>query len=68
MPELTAKKIREMSRTEREERLKDLYESLLRQRASIAMGGAPLNPGLMRSIRRQIARIITITHMEEIKK
>ncbi|MGP6219843.1 50S ribosomal protein L29 [Caldiplasma sukawensis] len=68
MPELTAKKIREMSKTEREEKLKDLYESLLRQRASVAMGGAPLNPGLMRSLRRQIARILTITHMEEIKK
>jgi large subunit ribosomal protein L29 len=57
-----------MSRTERDERMKELKESLLRQRASVAMGGAPLNPGLIRSIRRQIARIETLNHLEEIKK
>ncbi|MCL4345335.1 MAG: 50S ribosomal protein L29 [Candidatus Thermoplasmatota archaeon] len=68
MAELRANKLREMSRTERDERMKELKESLLRQRASVAMGGAPLNPGLIRSIRRQIARIETLNHLEEIKK
>lgn len=68
MAELRANKLREMSRTERDEKLKELKESLLRQRASVAMGGAPLNPGLIRSIRRQIARIETLNHLEEIKR
>jgi large subunit ribosomal protein L29 len=57
-----------MSRTERDEKMKELKESLLRQRASVAMGGAPLNPGLIRSLRRQIARIETLNHLEEIKR
>ncbi len=68
MAELRANKLREMSRTERDEKMKELKESLLRQRASVAMGGAPLNPGLIRSIRRQIARIETLNHAEEIKR
>ena len=68
MAELRANKLREMSRTERDEKMKELKESLLRQRASVAMGGAPLNPGLVRSIRRQIARIETLNHAEEIKR
>jgi large subunit ribosomal protein L29 len=57
-----------MSRTERDERMKELQESLLKQRASVAMGGAPLNPGLIKSLRRQIARIETVNHLEETKK
>jgi large subunit ribosomal protein L29 len=57
-----------MSKEERNEQLKSLHETLLRQRASVAMGGAPSNPGLIKSVRQQIARILTINRMEEIKK
>ncbi|MHB1709358.1 MAG: 50S ribosomal protein L29 [Thermoplasmataceae archaeon] len=58
--ELRAKQIRGMEKTEIEERLKSLEESLLKERASVAMGGAPRNPGKIRSLRRQIARINTV--------
>ncbi|OWP57306.1 MAG: 50S ribosomal protein L29 [Thermoplasmatales archaeon B_DKE] len=58
--ELRAKQIREMQKTEIEERLKSFEESLLKERASVAMGGAPRNPGKIRSLRRQIARINTV--------
>ncbi|GGM71999.1 50S ribosomal protein L29 [Thermogymnomonas acidicola] len=58
--ELRASRIREMSRQEREETLKNLRESLLRERASHAMGGAPSNPGKIKSIKRQIARVLTV--------
>lgn len=58
--ELKAKEIRNLSKEERQERLKSLYETLLRERATHSMGGAPANPGKIKSIRRQIARIITI--------
>ncbi|MEM0155511.1 MAG: 50S ribosomal protein L29 [Thermoplasmataceae archaeon] len=58
--ELRAKQIREMKTEEVQERLKSLEESLLKERASVAMGGAPRNPGKIRSIRREIARINTV--------
>jgi large subunit ribosomal protein L29 len=57
-----------MNKEEREEKMKELQESLLKQRASVAMGGAPLNPGLIKSLRRQIARIEFVNHLEETKK
>jgi large subunit ribosomal protein L29 len=58
--ELRAKQIREMKTEEVHERLKSLEESLLKERASVAMGGAPRNPGKIRSLRREIARINTV--------
>ena len=66
--ELRAKKLREMSKEEVRDQLKSLKESLLKERASVAMGGAPINPGKIKSIRRQIARINTVLHTEETQK
>ncbi|MCL4438210.1 MAG: 50S ribosomal protein L29 [Candidatus Thermoplasmatota archaeon] len=66
--ELRAKKLREMSKAEVQDQLKSLKEALLKERASVAMGGAPINPGKIKSIRRQIARINTVLHTEEIKR
>lgn len=65
--ELRAKEIRGMSKEEVTERLTSLKESLLRERASVAMGGAPTSPGKIRSIRRQIARILTVSNAEDKK-
>lgn len=65
--ELRAKQIKEMSKEEVEERLNSLKESLLRERASTAMGGQPASPGKIRSIKRQIARILTVSNMEDKK-
>lgn len=56
-----------MSKEEVEERLKSLKESLLNERASVAMGGAPTSPGKIKSIRRQIARIMTVLGAEDSK-
>ncbi|MFG1545347.1 MAG: 50S ribosomal protein L29 [Thermoplasmataceae archaeon] len=53
-----------MNKEEVEERLNSLKESLLKERASVAMGGAPTNPGKIRSLRRQIARINTVLESE----
>ncbi len=64
MPELKAKKLKEMSKEELKDTLKKLNESLMKERASVAMGGAPLSPGKMRSVRRQIARVKTVMHLE----
>ncbi|EQB68282.1 50S ribosomal protein L29 [Cuniculiplasma divulgatum] len=68
MSELKPDQLRKMNKDERDERMKELKENLLRQRASVAMGGSPLNPGLIKSIRRQIARIRTVDHEEETKR
>ncbi len=68
MPELKARELRKMSKQERDERVKELKENLLRQRASVAMGGSPLNPGLIKSIRKQLARVKKVEHEEELKK
>lgn len=65
--ELRAKQLRQMSKEEVEERLKSLKESLLNERASVAMGGAPTSPGKIKSIRRQIARIMTVLGAEDSK-
>lgn len=66
--ELRAKQIRQMNKEEVEDRLKSLKESLLKERASVAMGGAPTNPGKIRSLRRQIARIKTVLESEATKE
>lgn len=58
--ELKAKDLRNMNNDELNEKLKSLRESLLRERSAVAMGGAPSSPGKSRSIRRQIARILTV--------
>ncbi len=65
MVELKTKDLRNMNDEELNQKLKSLKESLLKERASVAMGGAPSSPGKMRSVKRQIARILTI--MEEKK-
>jgi large subunit ribosomal protein L29 len=56
-----------MNKEEIEDRLKSLKDSLLNERSSVAMGGAPTNPGKIRSIRRQIARINTVLGSEDNK-
>ncbi len=65
--ELRAKEIRKLSKDERQERLKGLYETLLKERATHSMGGAPADPGKIKSVRRQISRILTVEG-EEHKK
>ncbi len=58
--EMKARQLRDMTPEELNEKLKSLKESLLKERSAIAMGGAPASPGTMHSIRKQIARILTI--------
>ncbi len=58
--ELKAKQIREMSPEERVKRLNELREELMHELGVSAMGGAPPSPGKIRSLRKQIARILTV--------
>lgn len=62
---LTVSQIREMGAQERNEKLKELRNELMHERGVSAMGGAPTNPGLIRALRTDIARILTIQKEEE---
>ncbi|MDC7950781.1 50S ribosomal protein L29 [Methanomassiliicoccaceae archaeon COG_1] len=54
-----------MSAEERNEKLKELRNELMHERGVSAMGGAPSSPGIIRSIRTSIARILTVQKEEE---
>ncbi len=64
MPLPKTKEIREMSPEEREQKVEDLKEELMRERGMAAMGGAPTSPGKIRMLRRLISRYVTIMKEE----
>lgn len=61
---LKPKEIREMSQEERDDKLYELKNELMREKGIAAMGGAPTNPGKIRALRISIARLITIIKEE----
>ena len=62
---LKMKDIRAMSADERNQKLKELRNELMHERGVSAMGGAPANPGAIRALRTDIARILTVQKEEE---
>ena len=64
MPLLRTKEIRAMDAPGREKKLVELRDELMHERGVAAMGGAPPNPGKIRALRKNIARILTIAHEE----
>ena len=64
MPIPKTKEIREMSPEERQKRVIELKEELMRERGMAAMGGAPTSPGKIRMLRRTISRFVTIMKEE----
>ena len=56
--------IRGMNADERSEKLKELRDELLRERGVSAMGGAPPNPGKIKALRINIARLATVQREE----
>ncbi len=64
MPLLRTKEIRAMDVAAREKKLFELREELMHERGVAAMGGAPPNPGKIRALRKNIARIYTIQSEE----
>lgn len=61
---LKPKEIREMNPKEREEKLYELRNELMREQGIAAMGGAPTNPGKIKALRISISRILTIMKEE----
>lgn len=64
MSVLKANEIREMSHEEKNEELEKLRGELMHERGVAAMGGAPASPGKIRSLRSDIARLLTIMREE----
>ena len=62
---LRTSEIREMTAEERSKTLAELRGELMHERWTAAMGGAPANPGKIRALRTNIARIQTIQKEEE---
>jgi large subunit ribosomal protein L29 len=60
--------IREMTPEERREKLKELKAELLREMTSKSISGVPDNPGRVKEIKKNIARILTIEREEELRK
>jgi large subunit ribosomal protein L29 len=64
MPLLRTKEIRAMDAETRVKKLSELREELMHERGVAAMGGAPPNPGKIRALRKNIARLLTIASEE----
>ncbi len=60
MTQLKPSEIRQMTPDVRAEKLKELRDELMHERGLGAMGGAPTSPGKIRSLRKNISRILTI--------
>ena len=56
--------IHQMNTDERKSKLSELRNELLHERGVAAMGGAPISPGKIRSLRTSIARILTVMNEE----
>jgi len=61
------KEIRNLSDNELKDRYKELKLELIKVRAKIAGGNIPENPGKVKHIKRDIARILTIMKERGIK-
>lgn len=64
MAGLKTKEIRDMTGTERKDKLYELRNELMHEQGIAAMGGAPTNPGKIRSLRISIARMLTVMKEE----
>lgn len=61
------KELRKLSREERLKRLEELRLELVKNKSLFAAGKPPKNTKLIKNIRKEIARILTINREEELK-
>ena len=57
---LSAPEVRALNAADRQARLIELKRELMQERGVQAMGGSTPSPGKIRTLRREIARILTI--------
>ncbi len=61
---IRADEIRDMTESEREEKLEDLQLEIAKEKGQSAIGGFPENAGRIKEVRKTIARIKTIQNEE----
>lgn len=61
MAVIRIRELRNMSQKDLNEKLADIRKEVMSERAKIATGGLPDNPGKLAEMRKVIARIKTIT-------
>ena len=59
MPALKKNEFQNLTKQESENKLKELRTELMKLKAQVSRGTPPENPGKIRSIKRNIARILT---------
>jgi len=62
---MKAKEIATMSPADIEQKVVELKQELAKERASIASGTKSENPGKIRKLRRDVARLLTIKRQKE---
>ena len=62
---LKALEIRKLNREQKLAKLRELRNELMHERGIAAMGGAPKSPGKIRSLRADIARVLTILNEDK---
>lgn len=63
---LSATEVRALNVDDRKTRLSELKRELMQERGVQAMGGSTPSPGKIRTLRREIARILTIQREVEL--
>ncbi|HUR25473.1 MAG TPA: 50S ribosomal protein L29 [Candidatus Thermoplasmatota archaeon] len=63
---LSAPEVRALNADDRKARLAELKRELMQERGVQAMGGSTPSPGKIRTLRREIARILTIQREVEL--
>ncbi|MEA3136063.1 MAG: large subunit ribosomal protein [Thermoplasmata archaeon] len=63
---LSAPEVRALNVDDRQARLVELKRELMQERGVQAMGGSTPSPGKIRTLRREIARILTIQREVEL--
>ena len=63
---LSAQEVRALNKDDRQTRLAELKRELMQERGVQAMGGSTPSPGKIRTLRREIARILTIQREVEL--
>ncbi len=67
MAVLRTSEIRKMKPEDRDKKLHELQVLLINHRSKVLAGGQLVNPGIIKEIRKAIARIKTINHEEYLK-
>jgi large subunit ribosomal protein L29 len=62
------RQLKELGDDDLQRRLKELRLELSKERAQIAIGGTPVNPGKVGEIKKTIARIMTELKKKEVVK